>query len=244
MHTLTRATLLAQLLIKEQFKEPIALFWILLSPGAIFHLLAFSKGHIYFQQDYRSATAWFYAYIALSIAFFGFSFYIVGRRESGFMRSFIYTPHAKFVFLSAQFMAYSSIAFIYCLVFYLITRLPFGAYSIHEILIIAARFYCCFIVFCIPGLLLTLLPLNFQTANTVFSIASFFMLALGIAQSAFPENTRALFNTLNLLSLGKAIMADGIQTYRITIISAFIIFVITMKSVCKHLRINPVWSRY
>lgn len=128
--------------------------------------------------------------------------------------------------------------------FYLITRLPFGAYSIHEILIIAARFYCCFIVFCIPGLLLTLLPLNFQTANTVFSIASFFMLALGIAQSAFPENTRALFNTLNLLSLGKAIMADGIQTYRITIISAFIIFVITMKSVCKHLRINPVWSRY
>lgn len=244
MHTITRAALLAKILIKEQLKEPIALFWILLSPGAIFYLLAYSKGNTFFQQDYRTATSWFYAYIALSVALFGFSFYIIGRRESGFVRSFIYTPHAKKVFLTAQFLAYSVIALTYCLVFYLMTRLPFGAYSIAEALEIASCFYSCFVLFCIPGLLLTLLPLGFQTANTVLSISSFLLLALGIAHTALPENIRALSSLLNILGFGKNIMAEGVQSHWFMITCFTITFSLTLKLACRYLRINPVWSRY
>ncbi|WP_178089949.1 hypothetical protein [Pseudomonas sp. WS 5051] len=106
-NTGSRAFQLAMIFIKEQLKEPTALFWILLSPGAVFYLLIYSKGDDNFNQDYSAVTAWFYAYISSSVAFFGFSFYIIGRRESGFIRSFIYTPHARAVFLIAQLIAYS-----------------------------------------------------------------------------------------------------------------------------------------
>ncbi|MEB0205351.1 ABC transporter permease [Pseudomonas sp. CCC3.1] len=239
-----RAVRLAGILIKEQLKEPIALFWILLSPSAIFYLLAFSKGSTYFQQDYSSAAAWFYAYLSLSIAFFGFSFYIIGRRESGFMRSFIYTLHAKTVFLLAQFLAYSVIALIYCMIFYIMTRPAFGSYSADEALTIFLRFYSCLVLFCIPGLLLTFLPLNFQTANTIFSIASFLMLALGISQTALPGTVGTSISALNILELGKNIMLDEAPSSRLLIISIFIIFGLAMTQARKHLRINPIWSRY
>ena len=243
-HTISRAFQLALIFIKEQLKEPVALFWILLSPSAVFYLLIHSKGNDYFNQNYITVTAWFYAYVSSSVAFFGFSFYIIGRRESGFIRSFIYTSHARVVFLMAQLFAYSTIACLYCLFFYMMTRLPFGGYSMHKAATIVIRFYTCFILFCIPGLLITALPLNFQTANTVFSISSFIMLALGIAQTALPEPIYFSTELLNPLNLGKSIMQQGIQSRWILIISIFMTFIIAMLLACKHLRINPVWSRY
>ena len=243
-NTASRAFQLALIFIKEQLKEPVALFWTLLSPGAVFYLLIYSKGNDYFNQNYSTATAWFYAYISSSVAFFGFSFYIIGRRESGFIRSFIYTSHARVVFLMAQFIAYSTIACLYCLFFYMMTRFPFGAYSIHEATTVVIRFYTCFILFCTPGLLITALPLNFQTANTVFSISSFTMLALGVAQTTLPEPIYVSTELFNPLSLGKSIMQQGIQPLWTLTISIFTTFIIAMLLACKHLRINPVWSRY
>jgi len=243
-NTGSRAFQLAMIFIKEQLKEPTALFWILLSPGAVFYLLIYSKGDDNFNQDYSAVTAWFYAYISSSVAFFGFSFYIIGRRESGFIRSFIYTPHARAVFLIAQLIAYSTIACLYCLFFYMMTRLPFGGYSTYEASILMIRFYSCFILFCSPGLLITALPLNFQTANAVFSILSFIMLALGVAQAALPEPTYFPIELFNLLSLGKSIMQQGIQPLWKIIISIFATFIIALLLACKYLRINPVWSRY
>ena len=73
-NTGSRAFQLAMIFIKEQLKEPTALFWMLLSPGAVFYLLIYSKGDDNFNQDYSAVTAWFYAYISSSVAFFGFSF--------------------------------------------------------------------------------------------------------------------------------------------------------------------------
>lgn len=241
---LISALSLAGIFIKEQLKEPSAFFWILLSPAGFFYLLAYSKGPDYFLQPYSSATAWFYAYISLNVALFGFSFYIIGRRESGFMRSFIYTLRAKHIFVIAQVLAYSTIALMYCFAFYLMTRLPFGTYSAIEALHIGLKFYSCFILLCIPGALLTLPPLNFQTSNTLFSIISFTLLALGIAQTALPDTVEIIMHSVNILNIGKGIMHDDIQLSRRLIAMIFIVFGITLIIVCKHLRINPVWSRY
>ena len=79
---------LAYLFIKEQLKEPIALFWIMISPCALFYFFAITRQDAsYFDSNYMAASAWFYAYVASSVALFGFAFYIIGRRESGFIRS-------------------------------------------------------------------------------------------------------------------------------------------------------------
>ena len=182
---ISRALTLTKILLKEQFKEPISLFWVIISPCAIFYFLALSKNDTtYFSQEYIYTLSWFYSYIASSIAFFGFSFYIIGRRESGFIRSFIYNKTSKAIFLLAQFSACSVISIIYCSVFYLVTRPPFGDYNVIEFLTLLFRFYLCYMVFCIPGLLFTLPSINFQNAHTLISIASFVMLTLGIAGTA------------------------------------------------------------
>lgn len=241
---IVRSIGLAGLFVKEQLKEPAALFWILLSPGAVFYVLAYSKGVDFYLQNYSDATAWFYAYIALNVALFGFSFYIVGRRESGFVRSFIYTLQARYIFLLAQFLAYSGIAFMYCLIFYLMTRLPFGEYSFFEAFDVLMRFYCCFVIFCIPGLLLTLLPLNFQSANTLYSVASFVLLASGLAHAAIPEVLRDAIGMLNLLMLGKSVMQEGVSASAFTMGCILIVFALSMVLTCKKMLINPVWSRY
>lgn len=102
--TISRSFELTWLFVKEQLKEPVALFWIIVSPVATYYLLAYSRGELSPSgMSYLESTSWFHAYISSSVAFFGFSFYIVGRRESGFIRSFVYTSEAKLIFMLAQF---------------------------------------------------------------------------------------------------------------------------------------------
>ncbi len=243
--TLPRSFALALLFIKEQFKEPIALFWIIISPAAIFYLLAYSRGETYpFATSYIESTSWFYAYISSSVAFFGFAFYIIGRRESGFIRSFIYTPRAKCIFLLAQFFAYSWISLIYCAVFYYLTYFSFGAFELSEFLIILSRFYLCYVLFSIPGILLALLPINFQNANTIFSVASFIMLVLGMLSTRQPHPAIDLINTFNPLWLANQIMIGGFSKHEILISSTLLFFAGAFLLSLRFLRINPVWSRY
>lgn len=243
--TLPRSFALSLLFIKEQFKEPVALFWIIISPAAIFYLLAYSRGERHpFATSYIESTSWFYAYISSSVAFFGFAFYIIGRRESGFIRSFIYTPGAKCIFLLAQFFAYSLISLIYCTAFYFLTYFSFGPFEPSELPIILSRFYTCYVLFSMPGILLTLLPINFQNANTIFSMASFIMLILGILSTRQSHPAIDFINTFNPLCLANQIMIGGFEKHEILISSTVIAFVGVFLLSLRFLRINPVWSRY
>lgn len=240
-----RSSRLAWLFIKEQLKEPIALFWIIISPCAAFYLLALSRGGMNsFSGSYIEHTAWFYAYISSSVALFGFSFYIIGRRESGYIRSFIYNHEAKRIFILAQALAYSVIAMIYCVVFYLTTRPPFGAYSALELLNIISRFYICYLLFCSIGIHFSFLPLNFQNANTLFSIFSFVLLIVGLSDSF---STRPLLKAINLgnpLLHATELIENGIKRKTIFTLLTLFLFISSLLITIKFLRINPVWSRY
>jgi ABC-2 type transport system permease protein len=240
-----RAIELSFIFIKEQIKEPTAFFWTILSPAALFYLLNYSRGNTPpYSSDYIAATSWFYAYISSSVAFFGFSFYIIGRRESGFIRSFIYKFEARIVFLLGQFFAYSLISILYCMAFYCLTRPAFGSLSIEEIFIIAGRFYLCFLLFSIPGLLLTLPPITFQNANTFYSIASFSMLILGIYGASSSSEVSSIIRSTNPLAMANDIILQGMTNNRALTFIIVILFLSTLLSTLRLLRINPVWSRY
>ncbi|WP_237882473.1 ABC transporter permease [Pseudomonas sp. PGPR40] len=243
--TLQRATRLSLIFIKEQLKEPTAFFWTILSPAALFYLLAYSKGHTPpYTSNYIETTAWFYAYISSSVAFFGFSFYIIGRRESGFTRSFIYKLEARLIFLLGQFFAYSLISILYCLAFYCLTRPSFGLLSMSEALHIAVRFYFCFLLFSIPGLLLTLPPITFQNANTFFSIASFSMLILGIYGASTSSSSSSLIQAFNPLAMANDIISHEIMDNQQLILAIVALFLSAFLLTLHNLRVNPVWSRY
>jgi ABC-2 type transport system permease protein len=240
-----RAMSLTSIFIKEQLKEPIAFFWIMISPCAMFYFFATTRQDPnYFSSNYTSISAWFYAYISSSVALFGFAFYIIGRRESGFIRSFIYARESKLIFLLSHLLAYSFISIAYCTTFYLTTKLPFGDYSAVELLNIVLRFYICFIMFCAFGAAFSLLPINFQNSNTLLSIFSFCMLILGVMSTSTANHITDSFNLANPLTLANRLMEQGLESNKVitgTIITAFII---TLQKTFKHLRINPVWSRY
>nr|WP_180203415.1 ABC transporter permease [Pseudomonas sp. SbOxS1]NYU03092.1 ABC transporter permease [Pseudomonas sp. SbOxS1] len=240
-----RVISLTSIFIKEQLKEPIAFFWIMISPCAMFYFLAATRQDPnYFSSNYTSISAWFYAYISSSVALFGFAFYMIGRRESGFTRSFIYSQDSKLIFLLSHFLAYSLISMAYCVTFYLATKLPFGDYAPAELLGITLRFYICFVMFCAFGAAFSLLPINFQNSNTLLSIFSFCMLILGVMSALRANPITDSLNLANPLTLASRLMEQGLESNKLitgTIITAFII---TLYNTFKHLRINPVWSRY
>lgn len=247
--TFRRSAILAHLFLKEQFKEPTAILWTIISPCLLFYLLGHPDGYGKDPKlDYLQDSAWFYAYIASSVGFFGFALYIIGRRESGFIRSFIYSNDSKKIFLTAQFIAYSCIALIYCCIFYTLTKSYRNELQMAELLNITLRFYACFLIFCSMGLMLTLAPLNFQNANTIFSILLFIMIALGVSSSNLsPTNSMPLIHSLNQinpLQIATKIMRSGFAE-NIEILTASIIsLTLTLLFSFKYLRINPVWSRY
>lgn len=241
----SRVFSLTGLFIKEQLKEPIAFFWIMISPCALFYFFAITRQDAnYFQSNYTAASAWFYAYISSSVALFGFAFYIIGRRESGFIRSFIYSKKSRAIFLYSHFLAYSLISIAYCTSFYLATKLPFGNYELEEFLNITLRFYICFIMFCSLGIVFTLPPINFQNSNTLLSICSFCMLILGVMGASRANSTIDAINAANLLTIANQLMAKDLSFNKFTVVIIAFSFTALSFGLLKHLRINPVWSRY
>ncbi|WP_085718809.1 ABC transporter permease [Pseudomonas sp. B28(2017)] len=243
--TISRSFSLAWLFVKEQLKEPVALFWIIVSPAATYYLLAYSRGGLSPSgMSYLESTSWFHAYVSSSVAFFAFSFYIVGRRESGFIRSFVYTSEAKLIFMLAQFFACSLISLIYCAAFYMLTRFSFGGFGVSEFLLVFSRFYICYVMFCVPGVLLGFLPVSFQNANTIFSVTSFGMLVLGVLSIRDLHPALDFVKEFNPLYVANKIMVEGVERHPILILGVFFSFVAVFLLTLRFLRINPVWSRY
>lgn len=237
---------LVKLFMKEQFKEPIAVFWIVLSPCALFYLWSApgAVSEVAHEFNYIEASAFFYAYVCLSVALFGFALYIVGRRESGFMRSFIYTVPARKVFLLAQFIAYSLIAILYVTVFYLFTKPAYGTYVLYEYLTLIYRSMLCYVAFCIPALLSTLVPLSFQNFHTSISIASFCLLILGVIESRHYSLWVSSINSLNPLAVARHVLVSGLENEFLIVSLILLVFILNFWIVLRLLRINPVWSRY
>lgn len=236
---------LAALFVKEQLKEPVALFWTVVSPVVTYYLITYTKTSVSDAPiDYLSSTSWFYAFVASSVALFGLAFYIVGRRESGFLRSFVYTGRTRIVFLIGQFLAYSVVAVLYCTVFYVLTRYSSGVFNGAEYLVVVVRFYVCFLIFSIPSLLLTLVPLGFQNASTVFSMLSLAMLALGIVGTGSSSQAVVIVSFLNPMWWANKVMLVGLVECRLVVLIVVVLLVVSFFLMFRFLLINPVWSRY
>jgi len=242
--TARRVARLTSIFFREQLREPISLLWTLISPSALFYLITFNNMTFSpHTADYIQSTAGFYAYISATVAFFGVTFYIIGRRESGFIRSFIYSTEAKSIFLASHLVCYFITASLYCVSFYLITKPGFGEYNLPELAEILYRFLTCFIIFCSPALLLANRRLKFQTANTVISIIIFTLVLLTLLSSRVESTAIDLVNIVNPFHLSKDVMAG--QSRALPLMACFgAILVIIFACLVRTLKINPVWSRY
>lgn len=240
--TSAKISSITKILIAENLREPTALIWAALAPCIMFLLLtlnnpAFSK------PGYLSTAAWFYSYISANVAFFGFSFYLIGRRESGFIRSFIYQRNAIKLFLTSHTLSYSLISIAYSTLFYLITKPLYGTYSFLEFFHLTACFYTSYLVFSCIGLAIVALPIKFSTASTLFSLLSFLMLLSGYLGSIQDQDTQQLLTFINPLSLSTRIFYDSLSLPAAFFATLALLFA-GLYLTARCFRIQPIWSRY
>ncbi|MDZ3993788.1 hypothetical protein PspTeo4_28536 [Pseudomonas sp. Teo4] len=235
---------ISKVLTIEQWKEPTALIWTTLSPSALFILLLTSRETTTLvTHDYIASASWFYAYISSSVAMFGLSLYLIGRRESGFVRSFIYQRQSLTLFLTSHLLSYSFTGLIHFTTFYLITRPLYGAYAMDEYLHLIACAYISYLYFSCAGLAISLLPIKFTTANTLFSIISFAMLSLGYMGATYVNSSVSGLKSSNPLVLSTKIFLGEIPLAHSASI-AFALLSICIFFTHRYFRIQPIWSRY
>lgn len=235
---------LTKLLIIEHLRDPTKLLWTALAPCLMFTLstqVKLSPSPAY--DDYISAAAWFYSYISASVAFFGFSFYLIGRRESGFNRSFLYQPNAISLFIISHMLCYSLISLGYSVFFYIITKPLYGSYSPAELSRLLICFYASYLGFTVIGLIISALPIRFSTASTIFSLLSFLMLLSGYFGGVHEGTTPSWITLLNPLAISRQVIL-GHSSLLASFSLVLLLLLPALYLTARHFRVQPVWSRY
>jgi ABC-2 type transport system permease protein len=234
-----KVTAITKILITEHMREPTALLWSALAPCILFIMM--TQKHT--TSAYTTSAAWFYSYISATVAFFGFSFYLIGRRESGFTRSFIYQRGAIKIFLISHTLSYIVISAFYASLFYLLTKPLHGHYSLPEFLYILACFFTSYFIFSCIGLGIAALPIKFSTASTLFSLISFLMLGSGYTGAMQNFDATHPLALINPLYLSAQIFHGEISLLK-SFITALPVSLMTIFLTGRYFRIHPVWSRY
>ncbi|MFV3377987.1 hypothetical protein ACNE9Y_28105 [Pseudomonas sp. NY11226] len=234
-----KITRIIRILITEHLREPTSLLWSALAPCLLFIIT--SPKHT--TLTYTASTAWFYSYISASVAFFGFSFYLIGRRESGFTRSFIYQRGAIKIFLISHTLSYLVLSTLYALLFYLLTKPLRGHYLLPELLYLLACFYTSYLMFTCIGLGIAALPIKFSTASTLFSLMSFLMLVSGYTATLQGYDTSHPLTLINPLYLSVQVF-HGEFSLLSSFLTALSAFAACTYLTGRHFRTQPIWSRY
>lgn len=226
------------ILIKEHIRDISGFLWTSAAPCMLYFIVAGSLNSPYLKQ-----AGWFYAYISANVAFFGFSFYLIGRRESGFIRSFIYRKGSMLFFLTAQMISYALMSLFYASLFYVITKPLHGPYSLQEYTFILLCFSASYLGFTLIGLIIASLPLTFGTAGTLFSLLSFLMLISSYLGAAILESGHPVLAFINPLLLSTKLFR-GELSLGMVFPPLLMLSITALYLTAKHSRIQPVWSRY
>ncbi|WDM60957.1 ABC transporter permease [Pseudomonas sp. NEEL19] len=235
---------ISKILIKEHLREPSSLLWTAFAPCMLFFIMSPSDlNPDKTAQPYLSYAGWFYAYISANVAFFGFSFYLIGRRESGFIRSFIYQKDSIRLFLMSHMISYSILSVTYASLFYLITKPIHGDYSAQEYLYTIACFFTSYLGFSCVGLVMAALPIKFGTASTLFSLLSFLMLMSSYLGAVTGKEHDQLSALINPLYLSTRVFRGELPLLSVFPVALFLPL-LGLYLTANHFRVQPIWSRY
>ncbi|KPW10342.1 hypothetical protein ALP26_102845 [Pseudomonas savastanoi pv. glycinea] len=235
---------LSRLFIIEQIREPLALFWSLIAPPLLFVFLNLDSlsTNTASPEWYEAQASWYLSYLALSVTLFGFSMYLVGRRESGFMKSFIQGKKAKMLFLSSQINASLVLSFSYFVIFIFLTTTAFGVNSIGALTSLAFPFMIIMITFIWSAQFISVLPITFTNANSGISIVFMTMLIFSIAGLKANIPTLSYLNLFNPLSIATKFMS-GNGVHAVESIGTISLLIALGGIGAVRMRTNPIWSR-
>jgi ABC-2 type transport system permease protein len=226
-------------------RQALTFVWIMVLTCALFYLLSIPLPNLLFIPGTdTSLTAWLYACLALSVALFGFASNQVKRQESHIVRCFLYTQRSKMLFICRLFFAYSIISIALCLVFYLATQCSSGNCKLQDLIGTALRFYICYVLFCGFGLLLTCLPVSFQSFRELIILAAFIMLTTDMLAEIRPSEVTATINLVNPLSLARQIMTGGMEKNALVARFIILFFLGMLAAAVKYAGAGKTQDRY
>lgn len=234
---------LTKLFLLEQIRFPLGIFWGMLAPPMMFFFFNIeSIGSGYANATwYASQSAWFLSYIITSVSLYGFSIYLVGRRESGFLRSFVIGRKGRLLFISAQLLSAVVLSLTYSLFFLLTTSLSFGINFLTTIPEFLLPYSVVTIVFMSSSMFFLLIPLNFQNANSVVSIAFMLMVMVSLASSRLDNTILLDINSFNPIHFGELLINKELALTPALLILFFSLVLASVRCAI-NLRTNPVWE--
>ncbi|UJD92412.1 protein mcbE (plasmid) [Rahnella aquatilis] len=234
--------------LKEQLRAPFSVIWTVSSPVILFFFLHFDDvGKHSGDGDWlKGQVSWFIGYISFSVIMFSYCLYLNGRRESGFIATFVHDPYSKCLFIISQLIASIIMSVIYVVFFLLIVYLGFGVYPNLDIPILALQAIAISLVLTFSFTWLASLPVTFQTANTIFSVMITVFMVFGIVSFRMNDGIIFAVNLINPILIYSNVIHCGTVYYQApgftyTLVFYCAMIIISFMSIIKF-RTEPVWS--
>lgn len=234
-----------RILVIEQIREPIGVFWSFAAPIAyMFLTLPIEESAQSSTQAYMQKAAFCLAYMAFVSAGTGFGLYLVGRRESGFIRSFLINPKTRRRFLTAQYLASFSVATAYGAAFVLSTAWAFSDIGMTTVISLVLRYMLTTACLMFGALVLVSLPMTFQSSSSAITVFTTIAIVMGLSMPTLGLEKTTWLLYLNPFGVAMAVLFEGHLEplkFGALAVQALVLGLLGIYGI-KHLRLNPEWS--
>lgn len=236
---------LTKLLLVEQLREPLGIFWTIIAPPLLFSFL----NHGFLQQGiptiewYISVSSWYMSYICITVSLYGFCLYLIGRREAGFIKSFVVEKKILLIFICSQMLCATLIALI-SYAFYIISTCLISDIDIFTVapILILPFLVALFVTMC-GSLIILIFPITFQNASSGISIFSALIVILSIANRQFDEKSIVvIINQFNPILIWSDYI-NQFQAFQLPQILMTVLSLIFGLLGYIMFRTKPVWNR-
>ena len=233
------------ILIVEQVREPIGIFWSLVAPIAYIVLVAKVPDGLYLSVDlYITTAAWSLSYIALIGACNGFGLYLVGRRESGFVRSFLSNSSRRRKFILAQYLASVALTLMFGAALIAITGFALADIGIAQVATLFMKYVLIVATFTFAATLFAALPLTFQSVSSVISVTLTIIIVAGLATQSAAGAAHPWATYLNPFATSAYFIAASTPSHAMLSTLAAQLVLLGLLGVygLSRFRVNPEWS--
>jgi ABC-2 type transport system permease protein len=232
----------AAIFVKEQVREPIGVFWAFGAPLAYMAMFANSPRTQIDQTTLLRLVGLCLAYIALTTSVFNFGLYLVGRRESGFVRTFLTDPHRRHRFLGAQFLASLVMALGYGAAFLTLTSTILMPVPFTQLVCFYSLYACVCVLFMFGAIVVAALPLTFQAASSSLSIFVTICVVAGLS-SRDVQYFGVPAEMVNPFALAGKLISGTTSLMWLPAVSVHAVLLIASGFFgIAHQRLNPQWS--
>lgn len=227
----------------EQIRTPFSLVWTIMSPTVLFFFLHFNEIGIHAGDSswLRGQVSWFLGYISFSVVLFNYCLYLTGRRESGFIATFVHDMSGRLLFIRSQLIASLTMSIVYLCFFIGVVFAGFQAKPDSLTIIMVIKTLCINALMMISMTALSSLRITFQTASTIYSVLITVCMVFGIVSLKYDHGFINLFNQINPIVVYATLLSADKNLSLLTFIFYGMMLMLSLISAMTF-RTEPVWS--